>query len=334
MKLSKVKDPQVLRILQHVSEDATRFHLCAVYHDDALPYAVATDGHRLYATRDVHRESMAGRSADAEVLAVTGQSLPADRGVFPDWKTIVPRGRPARAVTLTVPAWFAKLKRSDRGLAVSIRFRTDSDQVALCFGNAPAGDGEESAGVNPFYLAPYAGQTVRVYLPEGRCVPFVITPADAALAKLDQVFSLPWFGLIMPIRPEPGAARIIERAPIGSSETAPAVAGQDSEAAPKPEASGPEDQAPDLPVAPAREALGPNMVRSASVNWFQDAKGYGFLTVEGYTDPVFVHYTALVGNGFKTLREGQLVHCEVIDGPKGPQASRVLNWQGAAGGAA
>jgi CspA family cold shock protein len=59
-----------------------------------------------------------------------------------------------------------------------------------------------------------------------------------------------------------------------------------------------------------------------TVKWFNEAKGYGFLARENGPD-VFVHYSAIQGNGFKTLREGQLVEFEVGQGPKGPQALNV-----------
>lgn len=59
------------------------------------------------------------------------------------------------------------------------------------------------------------------------------------------------------------------------------------------------------------------------VKWFNDAKGYGFITADGGND-LFVHFTAIQGNGFKTLAEGQDVEFEVTDGKKGPQASNVV----------
>ena len=58
------------------------------------------------------------------------------------------------------------------------------------------------------------------------------------------------------------------------------------------------------------------------VKWFNDAKGYGFITQEGGED-VFVHYSAISGDGYKTLIQGQEVEFEVINGPKGPQAENV-----------
>lgn len=59
------------------------------------------------------------------------------------------------------------------------------------------------------------------------------------------------------------------------------------------------------------------------VKWFNDAKGYGFIeTPEG--KDIFVHYTAIVKDGFKTLSEGQTVQFEVVDGTKGPQAANVV----------
>ena len=59
-----------------------------------------------------------------------------------------------------------------------------------------------------------------------------------------------------------------------------------------------------------------------SVKWFNDQKGYGFVTQEDGTD-IFVHFSAIQGEGFKTLHEGQEVEFDVTDGPKGAQASNV-----------
>ena len=58
------------------------------------------------------------------------------------------------------------------------------------------------------------------------------------------------------------------------------------------------------------------------VQWFNDAKGYGFIKRQDGTD-VFVHYTAIQGNGFKTLKEGQEVEMNVVKGKKGLQAENV-----------
>jgi CspA family cold shock protein len=58
------------------------------------------------------------------------------------------------------------------------------------------------------------------------------------------------------------------------------------------------------------------------VKWFNDAKGYGFITQEGGED-VFVHYSAIQASGFKSLAEGDQVEFEVTRGPKGLQASNV-----------
>ena len=64
------------------------------------------------------------------------------------------------------------------------------------------------------------------------------------------------------------------------------------------------------------------MRTKGSVKWFNDQKGYGFVTQEDGTD-IFVHFSAIQGEGFKTLHEGQEVEFDVTDGPKGPQASNV-----------
>ncbi|UCH60952.1 MAG: cold-shock protein [Anaerolineales bacterium] len=60
-----------------------------------------------------------------------------------------------------------------------------------------------------------------------------------------------------------------------------------------------------------------------TVKWFNDSKGYGFLARESGPD-VFVHYTAIQGEGFRTLKEGQQVEFSIEDGPKGLQASNVV----------
>ncbi len=58
------------------------------------------------------------------------------------------------------------------------------------------------------------------------------------------------------------------------------------------------------------------------VKWFNESKGFGFIEQEE-GDDVFVHYSSIEGDGFKTLAEGDEVEFEVVDSPKGPQASRV-----------
>jgi CspA family cold shock protein len=61
---------------------------------------------------------------------------------------------------------------------------------------------------------------------------------------------------------------------------------------------------------------------TGTVKWFNNAKGFGFITRDDGGD-VFVHYSGITGDGFKTLNEGQKVQFEVRQGPKGPQAEEV-----------
>jgi CspA family cold shock protein len=63
-------------------------------------------------------------------------------------------------------------------------------------------------------------------------------------------------------------------------------------------------------------------VATGTVKWFSNQKGYGFITTDDGKD-VFVHYSAVEGDGFKTLQEGAKVQFEITNGPKGEQATKV-----------
>ncbi|WEG12770.1 cold-shock protein CspD [Pullulanibacillus sp. KACC 23026] len=63
-------------------------------------------------------------------------------------------------------------------------------------------------------------------------------------------------------------------------------------------------------------------MQNGKVKWFNAEKGYGFIEVDGGND-VFVHYSAIQEEGFKTLEEGQEVSFEIVEGSRGPQASNV-----------
>lgn len=63
-------------------------------------------------------------------------------------------------------------------------------------------------------------------------------------------------------------------------------------------------------------------MKTGVVKWFNNEKGFGFISVEGEND-MFVHFSAIQGDGYKSLEEGQKVEFEVVDGEKGPQAANV-----------
>jgi CspA family cold shock protein len=72
-----------------------------------------------------------------------------------------------------------------------------------------------------------------------------------------------------------------------------------------------------MPPATRRSSMA-----QGTVKWFNETKGFGFITQEGGED-VFVHYTAIAGEGFRTLKEGARVEFDIVRGPKGLQAANV-----------
>ena len=65
------------------------------------------------------------------------------------------------------------------------------------------------------------------------------------------------------------------------------------------------------------------VMAQGTVKWFNESKGYGFITADEGKD-VFVHFSAIQGEGFKTLNEGQKVSFDIVNGEKGPQAANVV----------
>ena len=67
---------------------------------------------------------------------------------------------------------------------------------------------------------------------------------------------------------------------------------------------------------------------TGTVKWFNDAKGFSFIQPEGSEKDCFVHYSAIQGDGFRTLQEGDRVEFDLVDGPKGPAAENVIRMTG------
>ena len=68
---------------------------------------------------------------------------------------------------------------------------------------------------------------------------------------------------------------------------------------------------------------GRSQVATGTVKWFNDSKGFGFITPTDGGQDLFVHFSAIAASGFKSLKEGQQVSFEIVDGPKGKQAANV-----------
>ena len=66
------------------------------------------------------------------------------------------------------------------------------------------------------------------------------------------------------------------------------------------------------------------MPEKGKVKWFSNVKGYGFLQKEGDTQDIFIHYSSIQGEGYKTLKEDEEVTFDIVQGEKGPQAANVV----------
>lgn len=72
------------------------------------------------------------------------------------------------------------------------------------------------------------------------------------------------------------------------------------------------------------------MPEKGKVKWFSNVKGYGFLEKEGFEQDIFVHYSSIQGEGYKTLNEAEEVTFDIVQGEKGPQAANVVRVNKAA----
>jgi CspA family cold shock protein len=77
------------------------------------------------------------------------------------------------------------------------------------------------------------------------------------------------------------------------------------------------------PVAQSTNRNQGERMATGTVKWFNDAKGYGFITPDDGSEDLFAHFSAINMSGFKTLKEGQKVSFDVVQGPKGKQASNI-----------
>jgi CspA family cold shock protein len=74
---------------------------------------------------------------------------------------------------------------------------------------------------------------------------------------------------------------------------------------------------------PQNQSERKRLMATGTVKWFNDAKGYGFITPDDGSEDLFAHFSAINMSGFKTLKEGQKVSFDVVQGPKGKQASNI-----------
>ncbi len=207
MKVTKHPAPCFARLAQFACTEKGKPHLSAIHHDRELPYLVATDGKKLYATRNLHRPDQAGETFDAEPYFAHMAQVRLTSN-FPYWKAVVPNDEIVDTYLFQVPAGIAKLKQS---LRLSVTFLCLNGKPILTFGAADSEKNEYAHSIDLSFFAPWAGQTIRVHFSKwGK--PALVTDSTVTIGRGHEVFVLEWFALLMPLSIDKALIERVNRA--------------------------------------------------------------------------------------------------------------------------